>query len=146
MDYGMERCMFNASIPTGAMHSDPAVTLTDPTEVEVWRLNSASTELTPHDPTTWTHAPIRRDLLTTLVFSRVSDSHSAEFACPSGEFTTVELACRRDDAMGCHVDFWQDPETAPGGMSYSRRHDLAPVLNIPPHIGLVITQMQSLGK
>lgn len=120
LDYGMERCVLNASLPGSSAQFDPAIALADPAAVDVWLLEGPSTELTPANGTAWTRAPRRTSTkLAELAFSRAgAESSSGEFACLSGGFTTVELACApRASGVPCLVDFWQDPERAPGGTS-----------------------------
>ncbi|KAI0359764.1 hypothetical protein OH77DRAFT_1446334 [Trametes cingulata] len=123
LDYAMERCVLVADIPVPGDKFDPSVSLADPTTVDVWRVD-ARTEISPYIGDTWHRAPKRLDLLTTLTFSHANASRSQEFPCPSGGFTTVELACSKTagpDAK-CHVDFWQDRRAKPTKGVYLIQH------------------------
>lgn len=113
LDYAMERCVVNITIPQQDGHFDPAVKLADPSMVDVWVLD-APTELSRYISGSMERAPARRELLTTLTVSRSEASHSSEFHCTSGKFTTVELACSPTHP-GCSVDFWQDQRAKPIG-------------------------------
>ncbi|RDX57165.1 hypothetical protein OH76DRAFT_1335028 [Lentinus brumalis] len=113
LDYAMERCVVNITIPQQDGHFDPAVKLADPSMVDVWVLD-APTELSRYISGSMERAPARRELLATLTVSRSEASHSSEFHCTSGKFTTVELACSPTHP-GCSVDFWQDQRAKPIG-------------------------------
>ena len=109
----MERCVLNITIPQRTETFDPAVTLLDPSLVDVWTLD-APTELSRYINGATTYAPGRKELLTTLSFSSTSPSTFGEFHCPSGEFTTLELSCL-PSMPNCNVDFWQDQRARPLG-------------------------------
>lgn len=119
LDYAMERCVLNIVLPQPTVHFDPAVRLSDPSLVDVWLLD-APTELSRYISGSMDYAPKRRELLTTLTFSHAGLSHSSDFPCTSGMFTTLELTCS-PTSSGCSVDFWQDQRAKPvGGESLAR--------------------------
>ena len=109
----MERCVLNITIPQQDGHFDPAVKLADPSIIDVWVLD-APTELSRYISGSMDRAAPRQELLTTLTVSRSETSHSSEFHCKSGEFTTLELVCAPSHA-DCSVDFWQDQRAKPIG-------------------------------
>ncbi|KXN85056.1 hypothetical protein AN958_11729 [Leucoagaricus sp. SymC.cos] len=112
-DYAMEKCTLKAVIPDYAENKPFNDNI-----VDIWLLDT-SDEISAQLPNTWTHAPERRNLLTSLTISPTSDP-SYEFDCRSNEFTTFELACPSSPNLRCHVDFWQDRRKLPtGGELYS---------------------------
>ncbi|CCL98325.1 uncharacterized protein FIBRA_00319 [Fibroporia radiculosa] len=116
LDYAMERCILTVSLPRHTQPFDPETEVNDPSVVDIWALDTA-TEISPHIAGTWERAPQRRELLTTLTFSRTGPSNSSEFRCPSNEFTTLELACT-SSMSSCNVNFWQDQKAVPRGGVY----------------------------
>lgn len=107
--------MLNITILQRTDTFDPAVTLLDPSLVDVWMLD-APTELSRYIDGATTYAPKRKELLTTLSFSATSPDTFGEFHCPSGQFTTLELTCS-PTTFNCNVDFWQDQRARPLGGS-----------------------------
>lgn len=101
IDYGMEHCTLNHSIPPQS-DSKPSV-------VEVWELDVA-VEISRYIGDTWKTAAPRRKMLTTMHFPPNGDTYS--FNCPSNEFSTFELACP-SRSSACQVDFWQDQRADP---------------------------------
>ncbi|KAL6299315.1 hypothetical protein BKA93DRAFT_829974 [Sparassis latifolia] len=116
LDYAMERCVLTLTLPLKTDVLDPAISIHDPSILDVWVLN-ASLELSPHITGTWKHAPARRSLLATFAVSLDNLSLSGEFHCPSEEFTTLELACS-STVSACRVDFWQNLRLVPIGGIY----------------------------
>ncbi len=116
IDYAMERCVLTIVLPERNGTFDPNVKLADPSVVDVWLLDGP-TEFSRYIRGSMDYAPKRRELLTTLTFSRSGPSRSNEFHCTSGEFTTLELTCSPTNA-GCSVDFWQDQRAKPLGGPY----------------------------
>ncbi|KAI0309237.1 hypothetical protein OF83DRAFT_1023730, partial [Amylostereum chailletii] len=103
LDHGMERCTFQLSFPLTTEGFGPIAT--QPGDVDIWVLD-APEEISPHAPESWKHAPRRVELLATLPLSSDAPRLSDEFACPSGGWTTLELACAVSTPR-CMVDFWQ---------------------------------------
>ncbi|KAI0787539.1 hypothetical protein C8Q74DRAFT_1315427 [Fomes fomentarius] len=124
IDYAMERCVLNIVLPERNGTFDPNVKLADPSIVDVWLLDGP-TEFSRYIRGSMDYAPKRRELLTTLTFSRSGPSRSSEFHCTSGEFTTLELTCSPTNA-GCGVDFWQDQRAKPLGGLYIVQHPTPP--------------------
>ena len=115
MDYLMEHCVLHYDIP----HSDsvrgfePSVVLRpDPSTVDVWRLDMDS-EISRYIKGSMDFAPARKQLLATLIMSTMESSQSEVFPCPSGKYTTLEVACPL--AGACGVDFWQNQRANPRG-------------------------------
>ena len=130
LDYAMERCVLNITIPQPDGHFDPAVKLTNPSMIDVWVLDSL-TEFSRYITGSMGNAPSRRELLTTLIVFWSESSHSSAFHCESGEFTTLELVCAPSDPH-CSVDFWQDQRAKPiGGQSGIPRNQLTLPLTRP---------------
>lgn len=119
IDYGMERCTLNHSVPP---HSD-----SKPSVVEVWELDIA-VEISRYIGDTWKTAAPRRTLITTMVFPPNGDTYS--FHCPSNEFSTFELACP-SRSNGCQVDFWQDQRAQPIAGIYLVQTQSTPVQHDP---------------
>ncbi|CAL1697309.1 unnamed protein product [Somion occarium] len=113
MDYAMERCILNITIPQRTDTFDPNVTVLERSSVDIWVLD-AGTELLRYIDGATEYAPKRRELLTTLSFSALSSSSSGQFHCPSVHFTTLELSCS-PSMPNCNVDFWQDQRARPIG-------------------------------
>ncbi|KAI0759040.1 hypothetical protein C8Q74DRAFT_1359986 [Fomes fomentarius] len=126
IDYAMERCVLHTVIPERNGTFDPDVTLADPSMVDVWLLDGP-TEFSRYIRGSMEYAPKRRELLTTLTFSRSEPSRSSEFHCTSGEFTTLELTCSPANA-GCSVEFWQDQRAKPLGGLYMVQYPTLPLL------------------
>jgi hypothetical protein len=101
IDYGMEHCTLNHSVPPQS-DSKPSV-------VEVWELDIA-VEISRYMGDTWKTAAPRRRMLTTMHFPPNGDTYS--FNCPSNEFSTFELACPLQSTT-CQVDCWQDQRAEP---------------------------------
>lgn len=112
----MELCVLHIEIPQKTEEFNPEVKLTDPSVVDVWLLD-APTEMSRIIVGSMDHAPARRELLASITFSHATDSHSDEFQCDSGGFTTLELVCTTTES-GCNVDFWQDQRAKPIGGEY----------------------------
>ncbi|KAI0331102.1 hypothetical protein GY45DRAFT_663289 [Cubamyces sp. BRFM 1775] len=111
LDYGMEECRLTITIPTSDTGFDPAVILRKPANVDIWFLNN-SQELNPAMHGSWAPVASRIGFYTTLSLpSSDSVEHmTPAFACPSGGFTTVELACATT-SPDCYLDFWQRPSS-----------------------------------
>ncbi|KAK7688221.1 hypothetical protein QCA50_008591 [Cerrena zonata] len=120
IDYAMERCVLNITMPQKTDTFDPAVTLLDPSLVDIWTLDTPN-ELSRYIDGATTYAPKRKELLTTLTFSETSPNTFGEFHCPSGQFTTLELTCSPLMA-NCNVDFWQDRRARPLGGLHIIQH------------------------
>ncbi|KAG5644542.1 hypothetical protein DXG03_008197 [Asterophora parasitica] len=117
MDYGMERCVLDPTIPkpnATIPGFDPAVNVHPGSEVDIWLLDG-SQELSRH--ILWTRAPARQKH-----FARIGLSGKGfrriEFLCPSMSFTTFEFACV-PEAPHCHIEFWQKKAEPPNGKHYS---------------------------
>ncbi|OSC96433.1 hypothetical protein PYCCODRAFT_1379207 [Trametes coccinea BRFM310] len=106
LDYAMEHCVLNLSLPVKSDRFDPALSVVDSSLVDIWMLED-SEELTFDIHGLVDKAPQRQELLAMLRYSTTRSVQTQEFHCPSGAFTTLELACS-PDASTCHVDFWQD--------------------------------------
>lgn len=120
IDYAMEHCVLTASIPRHTEPHDPAVTLLDPTDVDIWMLDMTE-EMSPHIPGTWERAARRRSLLATMAFSREGQTNSTSFHCASNEYTTLELSCASSENP-CLLDFWQDQRAKPRGGFYMTQY------------------------
>ncbi|KZV95268.1 hypothetical protein EXIGLDRAFT_834421 [Exidia glandulosa HHB12029] len=107
MDWGMERCTLNLSIPEGSNFLDGP-------SLNVWMLAS-DIELRP-GISAWGVAPARSKLLASS--ARLGQAHTIDFACLSGSFPTLELTCSENAPPAeCSVDFWQDAS----GLDSARR-------------------------
>lgn len=116
LDYAMEDCILNMSLPFEPESGlRPDVNLDPSCVVDVWILDD-SEELAQdiRRGAALSRAPGRRALLTTLPFPTSGSQQSPTFRCPSGAFTTIEIACART-AERCHIDFWQDRRAKPIG-------------------------------
>ncbi|TFK40270.1 hypothetical protein BDQ12DRAFT_734275 [Crucibulum laeve] len=113
IDYGMEHCILNVSVPKPAKNRDPAIRMTLPSVVDIWGLDT-ELELSPH--ILWDYAPPRRTLLGSLTVSLDKEASLPEFFCRSGEFSTLEFACPPASSENCYVDFWQNKESPYGGI------------------------------
>ncbi|KAI0775093.1 hypothetical protein BD413DRAFT_472031 [Trametes elegans] len=113
LDYAMERCVLNMSLPSDTTAFDPAITVDEGCPVEVWMLENTP-ELAQDIAGPLSAAPARHELLTTVPFPTSGSRQSRAFRCPSGTFTTVEFACALG-GMPCRVDFWQDRKIKPVG-------------------------------
>ncbi|KAI9066256.1 hypothetical protein FKP32DRAFT_1589764 [Trametes sanguinea] len=116
LDYAMERCILNLSLPIKSDQFDPALNVVDTSSIDIWMLED-SEELAFDLHGLVEKAPKRRELLATLQYSTTGSVQTQEFHCPSGAFTTLELACSSSDST-CHVDFWQDRRAKPTGGVY----------------------------
>ena len=110
-DFAIERCVLTASVPCQTARFDPAVTLIEPSRIDVWVLD-APTELSRYIESTTDTAPRRNRLLATLAVASERPSTTGELACRSNEFLTLELACS-PSTPACHVYFWQDKRIEP---------------------------------
>ncbi|KAF9001377.1 hypothetical protein BDZ89DRAFT_1081916 [Hymenopellis radicata] len=118
LDYGMERCHLNPTIPSSNTTSfEAAVDVDFSSEIDIWMLDSSS-ELSRH--TSWSAAPPRRSHFATVDFS--GKGHKpVEFRCPSSSFTIFEFSCS-DRTPNCYIDFWQKKERVPNGV-FMVQHD-----------------------
>ncbi|KAI0649023.1 hypothetical protein C8Q79DRAFT_487874 [Trametes meyenii] len=118
LDYAMERCILNISLPVGNPDFNPDISVSESSQVDVWILDNAA-ELAQDIRGTLGGAPSRRTLLATLPFPTSGGwRRSPEFHCPSGAFTTLELSCSIAYNTDCQVDFWQDRRAKPVGGVY----------------------------
>ena len=107
MDFAMEHCVLHVEVPRPGDGFDPAVRMApNPSRIEVWML-AMDTEMSRYIPGSMKNAPSRRRLLTVLEVSTTKPSQSDTFVCPSGQYTTLELACPTHSGSSCNVDFWQ---------------------------------------
>ncbi|GJE88767.1 hypothetical protein PsYK624_048520 [Phanerochaete sordida] len=112
-DYGMQRCFLNASVPLLIEKFDPAITLAEPSVLDVWELDT-DMPIARYVRGSRDFAPRRRRLFTTLLVRANGQDVSGEFVCKSNELLTLELACS-PSVPSCHVDFWQDRRIEPAG-------------------------------
>ncbi|KAF5367790.1 hypothetical protein D9615_010507 [Tricholomella constricta] len=120
MDYGMERCVLDPTIPNPNITIsgfDPAVNVQHGSEIDIWLLDG-SQELSRH--VLWTRAPPRQKHFGKIGFSGQGFRHM-EFICPSMSFTTFEFSCAPETPQ-CHVEFWQKKAEPPNGV-YMVQHD-----------------------
>jgi hypothetical protein len=110
-DFDMEDCVLSVTVPTSTNDFDPATSLIDGSLVDVWALADAE-ELFLHG--TSRIASPRRHKMMTVNLARATNSTSSPFQCPSGNFTTLELACSGQGGV-CSVDFWQTRAVKTGG-------------------------------
>ncbi|RXW12898.1 hypothetical protein EST38_g12955 [Candolleomyces aberdarensis] len=106
LDWGMERCVLNAVLPTKTKELDPAIHMNGTNVLDIWALDFDE-EISFHDPRTWSKAPKRRSHFAQFVFPLSTVWSSAEFRCPSLTWNTFEFACAPMTAA-CQVEFWQD--------------------------------------
>ncbi|KAI0833598.1 hypothetical protein BC628DRAFT_1307571 [Trametes gibbosa] len=119
LDYAMESCVVNLSLPADTDRFQPDVKLVKSSVVEIWTLEGEEELAQDIRGAPLASAPRRRALLATLPFPSSGSHLSPAFHCPSGRYTTLELACS-DASAACHVDFWQDRRAKPiGGQSLS---------------------------
>jgi hypothetical protein len=114
LDYGMERCVLDPTVPNpNATISgfDPAVKISPHSVVDIWLLDG-SQELSRH--TLWTHAPPRQKHFGKIGFTG-GESHRLEFPCPSISFTIFEFTCAPETPQ-CHIEFWQKKAEPPNGL------------------------------
>jgi len=104
LDYAMERCILNVTVPVQTEPLDAAENSRPASILDVWVLDS-SLELSPY--ALWDRAPTRRARFTSLEVSPGSGIASEEFPCPSGQFSTFEITCA-PQTPDCYVDFWQN--------------------------------------
>ncbi|KAF8960216.1 hypothetical protein BDZ97DRAFT_1666087 [Flammula alnicola] len=122
IDYAMERCVLNVTIPQRTKKFDPFLDIVYPSTFDIWILDIVA-EISRYTDTVWKFAPRRRKLFTTLTFSENDGGglSSEEFHCPSNEFTTLEFACS-PALPSCRVDFWQDRRTLPSAGTLAFYH------------------------
>ncbi|KAL1949596.1 hypothetical protein VTO73DRAFT_8477 [Trametes versicolor] len=114
LDYAMENCVLNISLPVETARFHPDINLTPTTVIDVWTLEDSAEFAQDIRGGAAARAPARRTLLATLPFPSSGSQQSGIFRCPSGAFTTLELACA-PRAARCFVDFWQDRRAKPVG-------------------------------
>ncbi|KAF9038918.1 hypothetical protein BDZ89DRAFT_1061021 [Hymenopellis radicata] len=118
LDYEMERCHLNPTIPSPNITSfEAAVNVDFSSEIDIWMLDSSS-ELSRH--ISWSTAPPRRSHFATVDFSG-KDHKPIEFRCPSSSFTTFEFSCS-DRTPNCYINFWQKKERVLNGV-FMVQHD-----------------------
>lgn len=118
LDYAMENCVLNISLPVETARFHPDINLTPTSVIDVWTLEDSAELAQDIRGGTAARAPARRTLLATLPFPTSGSQQSGIFRCPSGAFTTLELACA-PRAATCYVDFWQDRRAKPVGGEFS---------------------------
>jgi hypothetical protein len=99
----MERCILSVSIPPPSDKFEPAASILDMSHVDIWQLDPLAEEFAPH--ISWGTAPARHQKLMAMDFGLGVNVSSAVYTCPSGAFSTFELACAGTGP--CKVDFWQ---------------------------------------
>ncbi len=118
LDYAMESCILNFSVPVETAGFHPDVSLAPSSIIDVWTLaDSGELAQDIRGRDILARAPARRTLLATLPFPASGSQQSKAFHCPSGAFTALELVCSHT-APACRVDFWQDRRAKPVGGEY----------------------------
>lgn len=121
LDYAMESCILNISLPVETARFHPDINLTPTSVISVWSLEDTGEWAQDiRGRAARTRAPARRTLVATLPFPTSGSQQSKSFRCPSGAFTTLELVCSRT-ASTCSVDFWQDRRAKPAGGEFLQR-------------------------
>jgi len=102
LDFGMENCHLNPTIPTNITSFDTQLNVDPSSELDIWMLDN-SWELSRH--VEWNTAPARRSHFATISLS--GGGHTpVEFRCPSTSFSTFEFSCSKR-TPDCHIEFWQ---------------------------------------
>ncbi|KAI0815994.1 hypothetical protein BC628DRAFT_1334874, partial [Trametes gibbosa] len=109
LDYAMENCVVHLSLPVETDTFQPNTSLAKTSAVDIWVLEDSEELAQDIRGTAVARAPRRQSLLrlATLPFSASGSHQSPAFRCPSGKYTTLEIACSNASSE-CHVDFWQD--------------------------------------
>ncbi|KAJ7587158.1 hypothetical protein C8J56DRAFT_786960 [Mycena floridula] len=115
LDYGMEKCHLNPTVPDANSTSfQSSIDIDLLSEIDVWMLDS-SQEISKATRS----SPPRRSHFAKIDFSAAHNYKSIEFRCPSNSFTTFEFTCS-STVSNCHVEFWQrESEHANGTHLYS---------------------------
>ncbi|KAH9847673.1 hypothetical protein C2E23DRAFT_889780 [Lenzites betulinus] len=117
LDYAMESCVVNLSLPVETEKFQPDIDLVEHSMIDIWALEDTEELAQDIRGALLARAPRRRTLLATLPFPASGSRQSPEFRCPSGKFTTIELACSNVNAA-CLVEFWQSRRVKPVGGVY----------------------------
>lgn len=109
IDYGMENCSLALAPTPSAEGAAPPPPADDVFELDVWALADA-----PRRPgrrlnanldvrtLTWASRPARKEHIGTLSVAGGAPGETRMFACPSGSYHTLEIACAT--TRGCDVD------------------------------------------
>lgn len=102
LDFGMENCHLNPTVPVNITSFDARVNINTSSALDIWMLDN-SWELSRD--VEWKTAPARRSHFATI--SLAGTGHTPiEFYCPSTSFSTFEFSCSKR-TPDCYVEFWQ---------------------------------------
>ncbi|TFK35072.1 hypothetical protein BDQ12DRAFT_635563 [Crucibulum laeve] len=106
LDFGMESCKLNVTIPSGdeaKADKKNATISSDPLVLDIWYLQASKGVDTSR--LSWSTLPKRQGLFTSLRIEAGRTTQSPEFHCRSGSLYTFELTC---SDPRCHLEFQQD--------------------------------------